>query len=329
MSMTLKNNYPQFNHTKVLVAGGAGFIGSHLVDKLLQLGAQVTVVDNLVTGDVENLRDALTSSSFNLIEADVSQPVTNYTTEKFNFIFHLASPASPKDFETIPKEIYKVNGFGTHFMAEFASQTKARLLFAGTSEAYGDPLEHPQKESYFGNVNSVGPRACYDESKRFGEMVMSVWAKTNKLDGRIVRIFNTYGPRMQSEDGRVIPAFITQALNNLPITVHAGGAQTRSFCYVSDLVEYLLLVMVSEQCRNQVVNIGNPEEHSIREVAERIVTLTKSKSQLKTVKGRAEDPERRKPDLTKVITLTGFQPKTGFDQGLNQTIKYFREVLNL
>lgn len=316
-------DHAPFEKAKILITGGAGFIGSHLVDSLLALGAQVTAVDNLATGSEENLRGAYEHPDFALIKADVSQPVETYTTDKFDFIFHLASPASPKEFASIPREIYQVNGFGTHYLAEFAATTKARMLFAGTSEAYGDPLQHPQKESYFGNVNPVGPRACYDESKRFGEMVMSVYANYFGLNGRIVRIFNTYGPRMQAGDGRVIPEFISQARENRPITVHGDGMQTRSFCFVTDLVEYLMRVMLEPRCKNQVVNIGNPDEHSIMDVAKRIVRLTHSNSELKLVKGRVEDPLRRKPDITKVSVLTGYEPQVTFDEGLKNTIDYF------
>lgn len=316
-------DYLPFEKAKVLITGGAGFIGSHLVDRLLALGARVTVVDNLVTGSEENLRSAFEQPQFSLIKADASRPVETYITDRFDFIFHLASPASPKDFASLPREIYQVNGFGTHFLAEFAATTKARMLFAGTSEAYGDPLQHPQKESYFGNVNPVGPRACYDESKRFGEMVMSVYADHFSLDGRIVRIFNTYGPRMQAQDGRVIPEFISQARAQRPITIHGDGSQTRSFCFVTDLVEYLMRVMLETRCKNQVVNIGNPDEHSIVDVAKRIVRLTHSNSELKLVKGRLEDPLRRKPDITKVSVLTGYEPQVPFDEGLKLTIDYF------
>lgn len=315
-----------FEKKNVLVTGGAGFVGSHLVDRLNEYGARVTIVDNMVTGSRDNVAQALEVPTCKLIRADVSAPVGKYIDDEFDFIFHLASPASPKDFETIPKEIYAVNAFGTHHLCEFAASTGARILFAGTSEAYGDPLEHPQKESYFGNVNPVGPRACYDESKRFGEMVMSVFGKTDRLDGRIVRIFNTYGPRMQAEDGRVIPAFITNALQQRPLVIHGEGSQTRSFCYVSDLVEYLLQVMASPQCKNQVVNIGNPDEHSIRDVAERVIKLTNSTSDLKFTKARAEDPSRRKPDIDKVVSLTGFEPEISFDEGLKRTIEYFKEL---
>lgn len=310
------------NSKTVMVTGGAGFVGSHLVDRLMNMGAKVTVVDNLVTGSRENLNQALQNATCKLIKADASEDVSVYTDENFHYIFHLASPASPVDFEKTPKEIYKVNAYGTEHLCEFASTIGARLLFASTSEAYGDPLEHPQKETYFGNVNPIGPRTSYDESKRFGEMVVSTFTKQDNLDARTVRIFNTYGPRMRENGGRVIPTFVSQALGGNDITVHGNGSQTRSFCYVDDLVEYLLQVMISDKCRGEVVNLGNPDEYSMQEVAEKVKQIAGSESDIVNIDPRDEDPARRQPDISKVVELVGYEPKIGFEEGLGKIIDW-------
>lgn len=318
-----------FAGSRVLVTGGAGFIGSHLVDRLLADGAKVVVVDNLITGRKENLAAAKKSDLFTFIEGDVSGPVENYLPKelKFDFIFHLASPASPVDFVKFPKEIYSVNAFGTHYLCEYAVANGARLVFASTSEAYGDPLEHPQKETYFGNVNPVGPRACYDESKRFGEMIVSTQTRQADVDGRIVRIFNTYGPRMRADDGRVVPAFITQALAGMPLTVHGNGSQTRSFCYVDDLVEYLLRSMIVGHIGGEVINIGNHDERTMIDFAREIVRLTQSNSEIEFIDRPEDDPEKRRPDLSKAKKLLDYSTTVSLEDGLIRTIDYFRRAL--
>lgn len=310
---------------RVLVTGGAGFIGSHLVDRLVGYGSIVVVVDNLITGSRNNLTQALSSDLCQLIEADVSETVESYLDkQKFDAIFHLASPASPKDFNSIPEEIYRVNSYGTDNLARFANDVKARFLFASTSEAYGDPLVHPQPETYFGNVNPIGPRACYDESKRFGEMVVANFIRRHDLDGRIVRIFNTYGPRMQTNDGRVIPNFISQALENSPITIHGDGSQTRSFCYVDELVEYILRAMSNDDMKGELINIGNPDEHTIGQIGEIIKSLTQSSSEFEYKPLPQDDPTRRKPDMEKAKRLLGELDYTSIEDGLKKTIDYFR-----
>lgn len=321
----------QFEDKQILVTGGAGFIGSHLVDRLVAEGGRVTVIDNFITGNRRNLNEV--KDQITLIEADVVEwahelQATGYKLQApYEYIFHLASPASPRGYMDKPIETYLVNSFGTHYLAMFALNSGARMLFASTSESYGDPLEHPQKETYWGNVNPVGVRSCYDESKRFGEMVMSTLSRNKGLDARIVRIFNTYGPRMDPADGRVFPNFIMQALKNEPITVHGDGQQTRSFCFVSDLVELLLLTMSSENARNEVINIGNPEEHTMLEMAQKIKTITQSHSEIVFVDRPSDDPMKRKPDITKAKKLLGFEPKISLDEGLAQTVAYFKNYV--
>jgi nucleoside-diphosphate-sugar epimerase len=316
-----------FEHTQVLVTGGAGFIGSHLVDRLLKMGALVTVVDNFITGNKKNLEQHVENERFSLIERELvewSLEAQGSKREAYDLIFHLASPASPKGYLSNPVETYLVNSMGTHYLSLMAKQWDARLLYTSTSEVYGDPLEHPQTETYWGNVNPVGIRACYDESKRFGEMVVMNAVRNDGLDGRIVRIFNTYGPRMDPRDGRVFPSFISQALNNEPITVNGTGSQTRSFCYVSDLVEYLLRVMAYETAKGQVINIGNPEEHTILDMAQQIKLLTGSHSEIIFTDLPEDDPVRRKPDIEKAMRLLKYQPEVGLDVGLKETIEWFR-----
>jgi dTDP-glucose 4,6-dehydratase len=313
-----------FLDKKIMITGGAGFVGSHLVDRLIEYGAKVYVVDNLVTGRFENIAHHEGQEQFHFIEADVSKPTDSYMTEAVEMIYHLASPASPADFEAIPVEIYSVNSFGTHYLCEYANTVGSRLLFASTSEAYGEPLEHPQREEYRGNVSTTGVRAPYDESKRLGETIVSTFARKYGLDTRIVRIFNTYGPRMLADDGRVIPTFIYQALKGESLTVHGNGSQTRSYCYVSDLVEYLLQLMVNEAARSEVVNIGNPEEYTVRQTAEMIIRLTGSQSEIIEVERPKDDPSRRQPNIEKAVRLTGFEPGVGVEEGLLKTIEHFR-----
>lgn len=317
----------------VLVTGGAGFVGSHLVDRLIALGSQVKVVDNLLTGKETNLTPALSSGKAEFIHADASKPVETYLSSdiQVDVIFHAASPASPVDYGNHPVETYLVNGLGCHYLAEYAAKRAIPLLFTSTSESYGDPEVHPQVESYWGHVNPVGVRACYDESKRFGEMVISTWNRTKGLDGRIVRIFNTYGPRMAAGDGRVIPNFVTQALSNQPLTIYGDGSQTRSFCYVSDLVEFLVRAAVLPQAKHQVINIGNPDEWTMLDFANKVIQMTQSGSEIVYQELPSDDPTKRKPDISKAKELLDYSPEVSLDLGLKKTIEWFetkREVVD-
>ena len=310
-----------------MVTGGAGFIGSHLVDELLKNKAQVTAVDNLISGNYKNLKPAEKNKNFRFIKADVSKSVNSYIKikEKFDHICHLASPASPIGYMDNPVKTYEVNAFGTVNLFKYAIKTKARFLFSSTSEVYGDPLQHPQKEDYWGHVNPIGIRACYDESKRFGEMVITTLGRQfNYLNWTIVRIFNTYGPRMQVDDQRVIPNFITQALKAEPITIHGDGKQTRSMCYVDDLVEFLLLAMIKPQAKGKIINIGSPDEYTVMDLAKRIKELTNSRSKIVHVDRPEDDPDKRKPDISKAIRLLGHKPKVKLNQGLRKTIEYYK-----
>lgn len=314
---------------RILVTGGAGFIGSHLCERLVEDGNQVVAVDNFLTGSKRNVQHLIDKKNFSLVEADVSQPINKYLEKKLRFdeIFHLASPASPRGYQDNPIPTYMVNAFGTHFLAEYASQVGAKFMFASTSEVYGDPLEHPQKEEYWGNVHIRGLRSCYDVSKRFGEMVQTVWEREKGLDIRTIRIFNTYGPRMDPKDGRVFPNFITQALKNKPITVYGNGSQTRSFCYVTDLVRGLMMLMQNDKARGKAFNIGNPLEHSILEMAEMIKKLTDSDSEIVFEDLPQDDPSRRKPDISRAKDVLGWEPEVGLEEGLKKTIEYFRGVV--
>ncbi|OGD63325.1 NAD-dependent dehydratase [Candidatus Beckwithbacteria bacterium RBG_13_42_9] len=313
----------------VLVTGGAGLIGSHLIDRLLEKGHQVTCVDNFITGRRENIAHLATSKNFSLIVADASLPLAKYQipNTKYDYIFHLASPASPKGYMDNPIATYKVNSFGTHYLLELAQKQSARFLYASTSEVYGDPKVHPQPESYWGNVNPNGPRSCYDESKRFGEMACKTFKRLYNLDVRIVRIFNTYGPRNDPQDGRVIPNFIIQALQNKPITVYGKGEQTRSFCYVSDLVDGLMKMMFSPNSKGELINLGNPEEYTVLELAKKIKELTHSSSEVIFGKQPEDDPNRRKPEISKAQKLLNWQPKISLEEGLRPTIAYFQKLI--
>lgn len=315
------------------MTGGAGLIGSHLIDRLLEKGYEVICVDNFITGRRENLAHLVTNENFTLIQADVSQPPESYLKAKSpklkaDFIFHLASPASPKGYMDHPVETYKVNSFGTHYLLELAKLQRARFLFASTSEIYGDPKIHPQPETYWGNVNPNGARACYDESKRFGEMVCKVFERRYKMDIRVVRIFNTYGPRNDPYDGRVVPNFIVQALKNQPITVYGSGLQTRSFCYVTDLVEGLMKLMFTTKLNGAVVNLGNPQEFTILELAEKVKQLANSKSEIVFKSLPDDDPRQRQPDISLAKKLLDWQPTTPLDEGLPPTVAYFKSILN-
>jgi dTDP-glucose 4,6-dehydratase len=324
----------------VLITGGAGFIGSHLCDRFLAEGYAVTAVDNLVTGDARNLADAQATAGldrFQFLEWDVSQPLPEeklLLVKKWGLhgLLHFACPASPVDFDRIPFEILAVDSFGTHFTVEMALRHGARYLLASTSEIYGDPLEHPQRESYWGNVNTLGPRACYDETKRFAEAYVStairgVGKRNGKpylpLNGGIVRIFNTYGPRMRPDDGRIVPELCMQALKQKPLTIHGHGKQTRSFCYVSDLVDGIFKLFKSGV--KEPVNCGNPSERSVLDFAETVQRLTGTRSPIQFLPAREDDPRRRCPDISKAKEHLGWEPKVDLEEGLRKTLDYFRE----
>jgi UDP-glucuronate decarboxylase len=317
--------------SSVLVTGGAGLIGSHLCEELMKSNYQITCADNFITGNHKNIEHLLSNPNFRLIEPDVSQPVGNYLRpeDTFNYIFHLASPASPKGYQENPIATYQVNAFGTHYLAEFAQKIQARFLFASTSEVYGDPLVHPQPETYWGNVNPNGLRACYDESKRFGEMVCLTYHRLFNLDTRIVRIFNTFGPRNDPGDGRVVPNFIIQALKNEPLAIYGDGSQTRSFCYVSDLVAGITKTMFTDNLAGEVINLGNPAEFTILDFANLVKKLTNSHSEIIFKPLPEDDPKQRRPDITKANRLLNWEPMTSIEDGLVKTIEYYKKSYKL
>lgn len=306
---------------RALVTGGAGFLGSHLCDLLLAKGYEVICVDNLITGSMHNIAH-VKSDKFSYVKHDVTKPL--YLEEKIDFLFHLASPASPRDYLEFPIQTLKVGALGTHNMLGLAKEQGARFLLASTSEIYGDPLVNPQSEEYWGNVNPIGPRGVYDEAKRFAEAITMAYHRYHRLDTRIVRIFNTYGPRMRMDDGRVVPNFIKQALCCEDLTVYGDGSQTRSFCYVNDEIEGIYRLMKSGY--TLPVNIGNPEEHTILEFAKIILRITGSSSKITFKPLPADDPKQRKPDITKARKLLKWEPKVSLEQGLIETIKYFRDM---
>ena len=309
---------------RVVVAGGAGFIGSHLCRRLLADGHDVLCLDNLVTGRRANIAALEDVPGFGFIEHDAIEPLPF----EADAIFNLASPASPPGYLERPLETLRVNSEGTRNLLEQAQRNGARFLLTSTSEVYGDPLEHPQQETYWGNVNPIGDRACYDEGKRFAEALTTVFIRRYGVNGRIVRIFNTYGERSDPNDGRLVPNFVTQALRGAPLTLFGTGEQTRSLCYVSDLVEGLMRAMFSEAARGEVINLGNPEEHTVREYAERIKALCGSSSEIVYAEAQlGDDPKRRKPDIAKAQRLLGWQPNVALDDGLRATIAYFRDEL--
>ncbi len=313
----------------VLVTGAAGFVGSHLTDKYVNAGDRVVGVDNLITGDRTNIASALQSDSFKFLDCDISDDwsaVESFLLETSmtpDLILHFASPASPVDYAQLPLETMAVNSRGTENCLASARRFKARFLFASTSEAYGDPLEHPQRESYWGNVNSVGPRSCYDESKRFGEALVMSYVRLYDIDARIVRIFNTYGPRMRKNDGRVVPNFIMQAIERRPLTVYGAGTQTRSFCYVSDLVEGIVRCARSAQTRGIVVNLGNPEEYEIRKFAEIVCQIVGVPLIIEDHAMPQDDPGRRCPDIGRARALLGWEPVVTLRDGLRRTLESF------
>ena len=308
----------------VLITGGAGFIGSHLCDKLIKNGYKVLCLDNLLTGSKENIKYLTENPNFIFIKADVTQAI-DIGENKPDYIFHLASPASPIDYQNYPEETFLANSTGTLNMLKLAKETGAKILIASTSEIYGDPLEHPQKETYFGNVNTFGPRSCYDESKRFGETATYIYIRKYDIDARIIRIFNTYGPKMQKDDGRVVSNFVTAALNDLPIKIDGDGSQTRSFCYVDDLVDGIIKAMFKDRTTGEIFNLGNPGEFTVKELAELVIRITGSKSLTEfTGKFRENDPMRRQPDITKAKNILDWEPKVSLEEGLQKTIEYYK-----
>jgi dTDP-glucose 4,6-dehydratase len=308
---------------RILITGGAGFIGSHLCERFLAEGDEVICMDNFITGNADNIAHLFPNPRFSCIPQDVTNYI--YVKGRLDAILHFASPASPIDYLELPIQTLKVGSLGTHKALGLAKEKGARFLLASTSEVYGDPLVHPQKETYWGNVNPIGPRGVYDEAKRFAEAMTMAYHRTHKVETRIVRIFNTYGPRMRLNDGRVVPNFIAQALRREDLTVYGDGNQTRSFCYVSDLVEGLTRLLRSDY--SEPVNLGNPRELTVLEFAHRIIALTGSRSRVTFRPLPVDDPKVRQPDISLAQRLLGWEPQVSLEDGLRETIAYFREKL--
>ncbi len=306
-----------------VVTGGAGFLGSYLVELLLERGHQVIAIDNLVTGNVDNVAHLAGHRNLRFIQQDVTEFL--FLDAPVDYVWHFASPASPIDYLELPIQTLKVGSLGTHKALGLAKHKRARFLLASTSEIYGDPLVHPQGEDYWGNVNPIGPRGCYDEAKRFAEAMTMAYHREHGIDTRIVRIFNTYGPRMRLNDGRVVPAFISQALHHRPLTVFGDGSQSRSFCYCSDLIEGIYRLMMSDT--DQPVNLGNPHEMTVLEFAQEIIRLTGSRSKIAFKPLPLDDPKQRRPDITRAKKLLNWQPKVPLVAGLDKTIAYFRKKI--
>jgi dTDP-glucose 4,6-dehydratase len=306
-----------------VVTGGAGFLGSHLTDLLLAEGHRVIIIDNLITGSTDNLAHLAGHPDVKFIKQDVTEFL--YLAGPVNYVWHFASPASPIDYLELPIQTLKVGSLGTHKALGLAKAKGARFLITSTSEIYGDPLVHPQREDYWGNVNTIGPRGCYDESKRFAEALVMAYHREHAIPTRMVRIFNTYGPRMRLHDGRVVPAFISQALTNKPITIFGDGKQTRSFCYVSDLIAGIYRLMMSEgKDAHLPTNIGNPHELTMLQFAQEIIKATGSKSKIIHKPLPQDDPKQRQPDITRARQTLGWEPKVALADGLKDTIAYFR-----
>src|SRR6266513_1222497 len=307
-----------------VVTGGAGFLGSHLTDRLIAEGHRVIAIDNLVTGNAANIGHLAGSENYRFIKHNVSNFIF-LPEEKIDYVFHFASPASPRDYLELPIPTLTVGALGTHTTLGLAKDKKASFILASTSECYGDPLVHPQKEDYWGNVNPIGPRGVYDEAKRFAEAMTMAYHRYHDVDTKIVRIFNTYGPRMRLRDGRVVPAFIGQALKHQPLTVFGDGSQTRSFCYVSDLIDAIFKLAMSNF--HEPVNIGNPREMTIKQFADEIIRITGTKSTIEYKPLPVDDPKVRQPDITRAKKVLGWEPKVEFEEGIVKTIEYFKGCL--
>jgi nucleoside-diphosphate-sugar epimerase len=309
---------------KVVVAGGAGFIGSHLCERLINLGHQVTCIDNLITGLEKNISHLSSSNKFTFLKKDIGEKIDLKT----ELIYHLASPASPADYIKYPLQTMMANSSGTKNLLDLAKTNKARFVLASTSEVYGDPKISPQSESYWGNVNPIGLRSCYDESKRFSEALTSLYKRQYYIDVVIIRVFNTYGPRMRVNDGRVIPNFVFQAMKNQPLTVYGDGNQTRSFCYIDDMIDGLIAAGESDKASGEVINLGNPNEMTILETAKTIKKICAAGSKLKFCPRPEDDPMQRQPDITKANKILGWYPKINFEKGLEKTVSwFFKEIV--
>jgi dTDP-glucose 4,6-dehydratase len=307
---------------RTLITGGAGFLGSHLCDFFLDKGHEVICMDNLLTGDIKNI-EHIETSKFHFIEHNVTEFI--HLKGTLDYVLHFASPASPLDYLELPIQTLKVGALGTHNALGLAKEKKAVLLLASTSEVYGDPLVHPQKEDYWGNVNPIGPRGVYDEAKRFAEAITMAYHYYHKLETRIVRIFNTYGPRMRVHDGRAIPAFFSQSIKGEDLSVFGDGSQTRSFCYYSDLIEGIYGLLISNE--NQPVNLGNPNEITVLTIAKKIIEISKSQSKIAFAPLPEDDPKVRQPDITKAKGIMKWTPKVDLDEGLKNTLQYFKSSL--
>jgi len=310
---------------RTLITGGAGFLGSHLCDRFIHEGHEVICMDNLITGNMDNIAHLIGHERFRFIHHDVTEYI--YVEGPLNYILHFASPASPIDYLELPIQTLKVGSLGTHKALGLAKNKKARLLLASTSEVYGDPLIHPQPESYFGNVSPIGPRGVYDEAKRFAEAITMAYQRFHGVETRIVRIFNTYGPRMRLNDGRVVPAFLSQALSGQPLTVFGDGSQTRSFCYVSDLVEGIYRLLLSAE--TEPVNIGNPHEMTIMQFAEHVQKIAGTSLVVEKKPLPQDDPKVRQPDITKARSILGWEPQVPFEEGIVETMKFFKKKMGL
>ncbi len=310
---------------RTLVTGGAGFLGSHLCDKLIGEGHEVICMDNLSTGNIDNVSHLMGNESFCFVKYNVTEYI--HVKGTLENIVHFASPASPVDYLEMPIQTLKVGSLGTHKALGLTKEKKARFLLASTSEVYGDPLVHPQAEDYYGNVSPIGPRGVYDEAKRFAEAITMAYHRYHGIDTRIARIFNTYGPRMRMKDGRVVPAFVCQALKGEDLTVFGEGKQTRSFCYVSDLIDGIYQLLMSEEVNP--TNIGNPKEMSVLEFAREIIRITGSKSRIVYRALPQDDPKVRQPDITKIKRVLGWEPRVTLEEGLEKTIMYFKEKLGM
>ncbi len=306
-----------------VVTGGAGFLGSHLVDRLIQEGHVVVAIDNLITGSLDNLSHLSSDPRLEFIEADISEPI--HVEGQVNFVFNFASPASPEDFKTYPIKVMKAGGVGTLHALGLAKAKNAKFMMASTSEVYGDPLVTPQPETYWGNVNPIGPRAVYDEAKRYSEALTMAYRNAHGLDTRIARFFNTFGPRMRLNDGRVVPNFVKQALTGEPLTIYGDGSQTRSFCYYSDLIEGVFRLAMSSY--QEPVNLGTQEERTILEFAEAVLKATGSQSKIVHLPGLVDDPKQRRPDTTRARTILNWEPKVPLEAGLMEAIVYFKGKL--